>query len=127
VSAAIVKLSEDGTLKKIEELWLSTGNCTQESASVQLNLSSFWGLFLLTGTTSGVSLVAYLTRLLLQFTRQQSEPLKLTGPGRTRRRTFIRSFASYVKESSMTRDRKREADDRGAEQDEEEQACGPHR
>ena len=109
MSTAIIKLSETGDLKRIQDLWLTSGNCAANSNNMettQLNLSSFWGLFLVTGTASALSLVIYLSRLLLQFSRLPSDAPESTNSG-SRGKRFIKSFASYVDESAVGRDKKR--------------------
>ena len=115
MSTAIIKLSENGDLKRIQDLWLTSGNCAASSDNMeisQLNLSSFWGLFLVTGTASALSLVIYLSRLLLQFSRLPSDAPESTNPG-SRGKRFIKSFASYVDESAVGRDKKRVSNSSG--------------
>ena len=105
-----MNISENGKLRKIQDTWLTTGNCASSSneiASIQLSLGSFWGLFLVTGTASALSLVIYLIRLLLQFIRQRREVHESTRPS-ARCKGFMRSFASYVNKSAIAKDKKRE-------------------
>ena len=109
MSTAIIQLSENGGLKRIQDLWLTSGNCAANSNNMetaQLNLSSFWGLFLVTGTASALSLVIYLSRLLWKFHREQSDATDPRNPT-SRSKRFIKSFASYVNQSAIAKDRKR--------------------
>mgnify|MGYP000137845442 FL=1 len=110
MSTAIIKLSETGDLKRIQDLWLTSGNCAANSNNMettQLNLSSFWGLFLVTGTASALSLVIYLSRLLWKFSREQSDATDSGNSAPRGKRFIIKSFASYVNESSIGREKKK--------------------
>ncbi|MCO5601967.1 hypothetical protein L7F22_056094 [Adiantum nelumboides] len=114
MSTAILTLSEAGQLQKIHDVWLSTEKCASDGSEVdssQLNLDSFWGLFLITGLASVASLLVYTIRLLCQFSRH-SHRTDATSPGRqtlsSRSTKFLKSFASYVDESSI-----RTADSKG--------------
>ena len=104
MSTAILTMAENGELQRIHDLWLSSSPCNAETNQVesnQLNLDSFWGLFLITGATSFGSLTIYMLMLLLRFCREGShtdsspvESWSSRGVG------LIRSFASYVDEPS---------------------------
>ncbi|CAL5092211.1 unnamed protein product [Urochloa decumbens] len=71
LSTAILTLSENGDLQRIHDKWLSPGTCdaqsTSDVAADRLNLSSFWGLFLICGVACFVALLVYLARILCQF------------------------------------------------------------
>ena len=71
VSRAILKLSEDGTLKSLEEKWFApspecSANVT-DSRTDSLSIHSFWGLYLTSGATSTVCLLLFLTHLLKKY------------------------------------------------------------
>ncbi|CAL5077485.1 unnamed protein product [Urochloa decumbens] len=71
LSTAILTLSENGDLQRIHDKWLSPGTCDAQSTdgvgADRLNLSSFWGLFLICGVACFVALLVYLARILCQF------------------------------------------------------------
>ncbi|KAI5055037.1 hypothetical protein GOP47_0030182 [Adiantum capillus-veneris] len=110
MSTAILTLSEAGQLQKIHDAWLSTDKCASDGSEVdssQLSLDSFWGLFLITGLASVASLLVYTIRLLCQFSRHShhhaaaapNSPADQTLSSRSTK--FLKSFASYVDESSI--------------------------
>ncbi|XP_062187010.1 glutamate receptor 3.4-like [Phragmites australis] len=70
LSTAILTLSENGYLQRIHDKWLNTGTCASQSSDVgadRLNLSSFWGLFLICGVACFIALFIYLARILCQY------------------------------------------------------------
>ncbi|CAN6170490.1 unnamed protein product [Urochloa humidicola] len=71
LSTAILTLSENGDLQRIHDKWLSPGTCDAQSSNDvgadRLNLSSFWGLFLICGVACFVALLIYFARILCQF------------------------------------------------------------
>ncbi|XP_057952942.1 glutamate receptor 2.8-like [Malania oleifera] len=75
VSKAILDMSEDGTLKKLEEFWLSpTTVCSAAMNSTNnesLGLQSFWGLYVISGGTSTFCLLLFFVLLLKKFSRSQ--------------------------------------------------------
>ncbi|KAG5516990.1 hypothetical protein RHGRI_037661 [Rhododendron griersonianum] len=84
VSKAILKLSEDGTLKRLEEKWLTPNKAclksyqnmkqnfmTEENVD-SLSLRSFWGLFLFSIGTSSVCCLLFLGHLLRNYGCHQS-------------------------------------------------------
>ncbi|KGN63257.1 glutamate receptor 3.7 [Cucumis sativus] len=80
MSTAILKLSENGKLQKIHEKWFCRMGCPAErrrkSKPIQLQLVSFWGLYLLCGAFSLIALFIFLLRIVRQFARyirQQKE------------------------------------------------------
>ncbi|KAI8525620.1 hypothetical protein RHMOL_Rhmol13G0244300 [Rhododendron molle] len=77
VSKAILQLSEDGTLKRLEEQWLTPNQECLESETTtenidRLSLRSFWGLFLFSAGTSFVCFLLFLGHLLRDYCRHQS-------------------------------------------------------
>jgi hypothetical protein len=102
MSTAILTISENGELQRIHDLWLGSSACDLEGNQIdsdQLSLSSFWGLFLITGAASLGSVILYVIRLLIRFCREgyhvdslREESWSSRGVG------LVRSFASYVDE-----------------------------
>ncbi|KAK9064274.1 hypothetical protein SSX86_015654 [Deinandra increscens subsp. villosa] len=68
VSGAILSLLEDGKIRDIEKKWLNTPeNCSSSNPGLEtdrLSLASFWGIFVISGLTSTLSLLIFLYRLL---------------------------------------------------------------
>jgi ionotropic glutamate receptor len=90
MSTVFLKLSESGELQKIHDKWLSRKACSAEGAKQdveRLPLKSFWGLFLLCGSTCFVALLLYLMKMIYQYTRHSGQSSQ-----------SIRSFLSFVKE-----------------------------
>ncbi|KAL5774342.1 hypothetical protein ACOSP7_011899 [Xanthoceras sorbifolium] len=70
-SEAILKLSETGVLKSLEERWFApspecSANATNKETE-SLSLSSFWGLYLISGATSTICSMIFLFRLLRNY------------------------------------------------------------
>ncbi|KAH7568901.1 hypothetical protein JRO89_XS06G0070000 [Xanthoceras sorbifolium] len=70
-SEAILKLSETGVLKSLEERWFAPSpeclaNATNKETE-SLSLSSFWGLYLISGATSTICSMIFLFRLLRNY------------------------------------------------------------
>nr|GMD98504.1 glutamate receptor 2.9-like [Ipomoea batatas]GME01449.1 glutamate receptor 2.9-like [Ipomoea batatas]GME20261.1 glutamate receptor 2.9-like [Ipomoea batatas] len=76
-SEAILTLLENGTMQKLEEEWLGSSKTlvnNDASAKTQsLSLSSFWGLYLLTGATSTICFLIFVCRLFLRKSRKLSQ------------------------------------------------------
>ncbi|KAK6283885.1 hypothetical protein POUND7_002837 [Theobroma cacao] len=75
-SRAILKLSEDGTLKKLEEKWFApslvcSADVTDDSRTDSLSLHSFWGLYLISGATSTFCFLLFLAHLLRKYGSQE--------------------------------------------------------
>lgn len=103
MSAAILTLSENGQLQRLHDMWLMTDQCGSPISQVQsnqLSLSSFWGLFLVTGLASVTSLLVYMFRLLWQFLHK-ANAIDQSRSFSSRSTRFIKSFASYIDESSI--------------------------
>ncbi|KAI3716950.1 hypothetical protein L1987_68199 [Smallanthus sonchifolius] len=68
VSGAILSLLEDGKIRDIENEWLDAPqNCSSSNTGLEterLSLANFWGIFLISGLTSTLSLLIFLYRLL---------------------------------------------------------------
>ncbi|KAL5557360.1 hypothetical protein UlMin_039596 [Ulmus minor] len=74
-STAILKLSENGNLQKLQNKWLMKGACSSEGEKQdvdRLQLKSFWGLFLLIGIAIVLALLLYLIKMLHQFYRYKA-------------------------------------------------------
>ncbi|XP_058197506.1 glutamate receptor 2.7-like [Rhododendron vialii] len=83
VSEVILELSENGTLKSLEEAWLTpnkvcsksylnmTENTMEENVD-SLSLRSFWGLFFFSVGTSSVCFLLFLGHLLRNYCRHHS-------------------------------------------------------
>ncbi|CAN1327310.1 Glutamate receptor 2.7 [Linum perenne] len=68
VSMAILKLSEDGELQRLEDHWFATPreclDIESDHATESLSLQNFWGLYVVTGATSTICLMVFLVQLL---------------------------------------------------------------
>ncbi|KAB5560661.1 hypothetical protein DKX38_005618 [Salix brachista] len=78
VSKAILKLSENGELKKLEEKWFAPSqnclsNATDNDRAESLSLENFWGIYIITGATSTLCFLLFLFQLLKNYHRQQDE------------------------------------------------------
>ncbi|KAB5569651.1 hypothetical protein DKX38_003444 [Salix brachista] len=80
ISTAILKLSESGELQKIHEKWFCKMGCHGEkkhgNEPLQLNLTSFWGLYLLSGAVTLTALMVFLLRMIRQFVRYKRRKLQ---------------------------------------------------
>ncbi|KAG8368936.1 hypothetical protein BUALT_Bualt15G0098200 [Buddleja alternifolia] len=99
MSTAILTLSENGELQKIHDKWLNTRACGQSTSvdSDQLQLKSFWGLFLLCGIVCFLALLLYFGSIVHKFMRyfpEQSEP----SSGGSSRSMRLQRFLSFVDE-----------------------------
>ncbi|KAL5729982.1 hypothetical protein ACHQM5_002865 [Ranunculus cassubicifolius] len=77
-SKAFLSLSEDGTLNKLEQYWLSSepldSNSNDDMSDESLSLSDFWGLFLVTGITTTFVLLLYIICLYTSFRHRSLTP-----------------------------------------------------
>ncbi|KAK7246401.1 hypothetical protein RIF29_41269 [Crotalaria pallida] len=80
-SEAILRLAEDGTLKTLEEQWLTPNKeCSSNSTSTEtesLTLNDFYGLYIICAATSTICLV--LAWLLKHYYHHQEESQQLQG------------------------------------------------
>ncbi|KAM7274868.1 hypothetical protein ACFE04_016734 [Oxalis oulophora] len=95
LSTAVLQLSESGELQKIHNKWLAKNECSMQVNSVddnQLNLSSFWGLFLICGLAGIFALVVFFGRILCQYQKlndeKEEEHIEDIEPARPPRRTL---------------------------------------
>ncbi|EEF41779.1 glutamate receptor 3.2 [Ricinus communis] len=101
ISTAILTLSETGDLQKIHDKWLARKVCSSQisdSGSEQLQLQSFWGLFLICGIACFLALFIYFCMMLRQFSRHAPED---SDPSiRSSRSRRIQTFLSFVDEKA---------------------------
>ncbi|OWM78564.1 glutamate receptor 3.7 [Punica granatum] len=114
VSTAILKLSESGKLQEINERWFCKMGCPDErrrsSEATQLQLISFWGLYLLCGGSALVALMVFLLRVVRSYVqykrRQQVAPSSLPSVSPVIRCTeVVHSFFDFIdqKEEAIKR------------------------
>jgi ionotropic glutamate receptor len=100
LSTAILTLSENGELQRIHKKWLSRKACGSQATSNEsdeLQLQSFWGLFLISGAACFIALLIYFCSMIRQFSRhvpEESHP----STGASSRSTHLRTFISFVDE-----------------------------
>ncbi|KAK6121239.1 hypothetical protein DH2020_045013 [Rehmannia glutinosa] len=107
MSTAIIALSENGELQKIHNKWLNTRACGQPSSedSDQLQLKSFWGLFLLCGIACFFALLIYFSLMVRKFKRYFpyiSEPSTPSSSKSIRIKRFL-SFVDEKEEESKNK------------------------
>lgn len=103
MSEAILRMSENGELQKIHNLWFNIQEDTSKDAEVdssQLDLKPFLGLFMITGSVSGFCLLVYIIRLLKKFIKSKAWSGSSISPSSSLSRSaqFLRSFALYLDE-----------------------------
>ncbi|PWA83402.1 CCAAT-binding factor [Artemisia annua] len=72
MSTAILRLTETGEFKKIQDNWINKRACGPQSSSLvstQVPLKSFWGLFLIFGLVCVVGVLIHLCMTLYKFRR----------------------------------------------------------
>ncbi|XP_047326873.1 glutamate receptor 2.7-like isoform X2 [Impatiens glandulifera] len=81
VSEAILAISENGDLKRLEKEWLITSECSlDQSPEVGgLSLKDFWGLFVFSGGVSTVSLLISVALKLWKYQRERERSLLVIG------------------------------------------------
>ncbi|KAK4757151.1 hypothetical protein SAY87_007278 [Trapa incisa] len=116
MSTAILALSENGELQKIHDRWLLKKACKgpqgSNAGSDQLNIKSFWGLFLICGIACVLALITYFGLMIRKFSRhqpQESSPAYRCKSPSARLQTFL-SFADE-KEDRSRRHAKRKRND----------------
>ncbi|GJT13482.1 glutamate receptor 3.2-like protein [Tanacetum coccineum] len=102
LSNAILKLTEIGELQKIQDHWLNKKACGPQSLSFvsnQLQLESFWGLFLIFGIVCALAVFIHLCRTLYRFRKRHPKLMKPRNRGyRLMRTQRFLSFADKKKE-----------------------------
>lgn len=72
MSTAILQLSENGDLQRIRDKWLIRSACSLETTEIesdQLQLKSFWGLFLICGIACFIALFIYFVQIMQKLCR----------------------------------------------------------
>ncbi|XP_075650001.1 glutamate receptor 3.3 [Castanea sativa] len=72
LSTTILQLSENGDLQRIHDKWLLHSACSSDSTEIesdQLQLKSFWGLFLICGVACFSALFIYFVQIMLRLCR----------------------------------------------------------
>ncbi|XP_065854717.1 glutamate receptor 3.2 isoform X2 [Euphorbia lathyris] len=118
MSTAILTLSENGDLQKIHDKWLKRSVCSfsssSESGSEQLQLQSFWGLFLICGIACFLALFIYFCTMSRQFSRHiaadSAEPSIRSSTRSRRIQTFL-SFADDKIDESKSKSKRKRGDD----------------
>ncbi|TXG47513.1 hypothetical protein EZV62_026807 [Acer yangbiense] len=76
-SEAILKLSENGVLRSLEERWFApSAECSvniTNNETESLTLSSFWGLYLISGGTSTICFIIFLVGLLRNYRHDKQD------------------------------------------------------
>ncbi|KAH7366134.1 hypothetical protein KP509_18G064700 [Ceratopteris richardii] len=119
MSTAILELAENGELQQIHDLWLTRQECSSkvQVESNELNIRSFWGLFLITGVTSIFCVTCYLIRMVWRYKKvrasefPQIQPPQIQPPHQPENRqlvsrfrrgaSFLRSLASFIEEAEV--------------------------
>eukprot|EP00250_Pteridium_aquilinum_P005292 c15407_g1_i1 orf=288-1187(+) len=103
MSEAILRMSENGELQKIHNLWFNSQEDKPKDADVnssQLDFKPFSGLFMISGLISVFCLLVYLARLLKQFINSKawSGSSISACSSLSRSAQFLKSFALYLDE-----------------------------
>ncbi|KAH7298533.1 hypothetical protein KP509_25G048200 [Ceratopteris richardii] len=105
LSQAILKMSQTGELQHIKDYWFKDTVCEEatnnsEAESLQLDLKSFWGLFLISAIASVVCVLLHLICLVKDYRNQltmQQEATVLVRDGGSLQ--HIRKFLAYIDKS----------------------------
>lgn len=120
LSTAILQLSENGELQRIHDKWLSNAECSSQLSQVdenRLSLSSFWGLFLISGIACFVALTVFFFRTFCQYRRygpeeKEEDDNEIDSPRRPPRPgclVFIDKKEEEIKEALKRKDSKQRA------------------
>lgn len=123
LSTAILTLSENGDLQRIHDKWLSPGQCASSQGTDitadRLNLSSFWGLFLISGVACFIALLVFFTRILCQYDKYNQgadevteEESPVRRPERLRSIRDLMTFVDMKEEEVKRAIRRKSSDDR---------------
>ncbi|GLJ41435.1 hypothetical protein SUGI_0857640 [Cryptomeria japonica] len=101
ISKAILNLSESTEMQEIRKRWFnsSESKCNAESGGLEsnrLSLNNFWGVFLLTGCVSFLSLVYYFCRLLYRFVYRSDNSSHVKSIC-----SRLRTFANYADQKDV--------------------------
>ncbi|PIA50570.1 hypothetical protein AQUCO_01200035v1 [Aquilegia coerulea] len=79
ISKAVLEVTESGKLLEMENILLSTYNCSDSKENgVSLGVSSFSGLFYITGGTTTITVVLYLLRSLMRVNHRPNGSVHTT-------------------------------------------------
>lgn len=98
MSTAILQLSENGDLQRIHDKWLKQSTCSFDSTELesdQLQLRSFWGLFLICGIACFIALLVYFLQIVKKLRRADPPQSVTTSPGDPQSGRF-RRFLSLI-------------------------------
>ncbi|PON83855.1 Ionotropic glutamate receptor [Trema orientale] len=125
LSTAILQLSENGDLQKYRKKWLATGECTMqinEEDANRLSLTSFWGLFLISGIACFIALTVFFLRVCCQFRKfvpegeevGEVEEIESATPRRTIHTTSFKDLLEFVdrKEAEIKQILRRKSSDK---------------
>ncbi|KAF5956228.1 hypothetical protein HYC85_003453 [Camellia sinensis] len=109
VSEAILKLSQNGTLKRLEEMWLTPSSECLDSQNTKnvdsLGLESFWGLFLFSIVTSSICFLIFVAHLLRNYRHHQSRVVDIHASDDSVW-TKARKLARYLSDAEIKSQRK---------------------
>ncbi|PRQ31849.1 putative periplasmic binding protein-like I [Rosa chinensis] len=92
ITQAILNLTDDGLMTKIEDKWIKKdSNCKDSNgnfSSSALGLESFWGLFLIAGITSIFALIIFVTSFLYEHKHVLMHPDSGTSKSKRIRTMF---------------------------------------
>ncbi|KAJ6403913.1 hypothetical protein OIU84_012169 [Salix udensis] len=108
LSTAILQLSENGDLQKLNNKWLAHADCSEQVNEIDenhLSLKSFWGLFLISGIACFIALVVFFCNIVCQYRRFTPEDgaaaaeegeIQLARPRRFLRSTSFKKLIDFV-------------------------------
>ncbi|XP_057858418.2 glutamate receptor 3.4 isoform X2 [Cryptomeria japonica] len=101
ISTALLNLSETGELQRIHNKWLGISKCNShinQDGPNKLRLTSFWGIFLVSGVAAMAALLVFVYRLALQFRHHPRSSDDSLHSG-----SVLRNFASFVDQKEIDR------------------------
>ncbi|XP_048336045.2 glutamate receptor 3.2 isoform X2 [Ziziphus jujuba] len=99
MSTAILALSENGELQKIHNKWLSRKACDSQGSNLpseQLQLQSFWGLFLICGSVCVFALLMHMCLMMRKFSQQTPGVSELSRHGSSTPSERLQTFMSFI-------------------------------
>ncbi|CAN6452225.1 unnamed protein product [Victoria cruziana] len=102
MSTAILSLSDNGDLQRKHDEWLPLTGCAKksdDSSPDQLDLQSFWGLFLICGVAAVIALAIFFFTVAGQYKKFSGSTIErpLDSSGRSRKRSSsIRDFMEFL-------------------------------
>ncbi|KAL6176207.1 hypothetical protein ACLB2K_052842 [Fragaria x ananassa] len=98
ISTAILQLSENGDLQRIHDKWLMQSTCSFERTEIesdQLQLRSFWGLFLICGIACFIALLVYFLQIMNKL-RHADPPQSVSSNPGVSQSGRLRRFLSII-------------------------------